>query len=570
MNQDNRNLVLAIVCSALLVIGYQIFYELPKQQALEEQALLEQKDLILTAPEQLSNNEKIAETSIQQTEIVNAPRITIDTPSIEGSISLAGARIDDIVLKNYTKTLDENSSKIRFFNRIDDTKPYFAEFGWIGSEEINLPNSTSIWNANQSVLQPGKPVTLSYETTSLKFTRVFEINEDYLIKITDKVKNKGLSDTTLYPYGLVRRTGLPKVDGLFILHEGPIAVINEELKEVDYNDLIDDGDEIISSEIDGGWIGITDKYWLAALIPDQKDRSEFAFRYSKKSTGQWQSDWRGSAKILSSGSEIETTSHLYAGAKKLALLDKVEEDIGAYRFDLAIDFGWFYFLTKPFFYTLNWLSKYLGNFGLAIIGLTIIIKILFFPLQNGSYRSMAKMRALQPKLTELRERYKGDQQALNKAMMEMYRSEKVNPAAGCLPIFIQIPVFFALYKVLYVTIEMRHAPFYGWINDLSAKDPTSILNLFGLLPYSVQNWPIPDFFQLGVWPIIMGASMWLQFRLNPTPPDPIQARIFAWMPVIFTFLLATFPAGLVIYWTINNLLSIGQQWLIMRQTNKAK
>ncbi len=570
MNQDNRNLVLAIVCSALLVIGYQIFYELPKQQALEEQALLEQKDLILTAPEQTSNNEKIAETSIQQTEIVNAPRITIDTPSIEGSISLAGARIDDIVLKNYTKTLDENSSKIRFFNRIDDTKPYFAEFGWIGSEEINLPKSTSIWSTNQSVLQPGKPVTLSYETTSLKFTRVFEINEDYLIKITDKVKNTGLSDTTLYPYGLVRRTGLPKVDGLFILHEGPIAVINEELKEVDYNDLIDDGDEIISSEIDGGWIGITDKYWLAALIPDQKDRSEFAFRYSKKSTGQWQSDWRGSAKILSSGSEIETTSHLYAGAKKLALLDKVEEDIGAYRFDLAIDFGWFYFLTKPFFYTLNWLSKYLGNFGLAIIGLTIIIKILFFPLQNGSYRSMAKMRALQPKLTELRERYKGDQQALNKAMMEMYRSEKVNPAAGCLPIFIQIPVFFALYKVLYVTIEMRHAPFYGWINDLSAKDPTSILNLFGLLPYSVQNWPIPDFFQLGVWPIIMGASMWLQFRLNPTPPDPIQARIFAWMPVIFTFLLATFPAGLVIYWTINNLLSIGQQWLIMRQTNKAK
>ena len=570
MNQDNRNLVLAIVCSALLVIGYQIFYELPKQQALEEQALLEQKDLILTAPEQTSNNEKNAETSIQQTEIVNAPRITIDTPSIEGSISLAGARIDDIVLKNYTKTLDENSSKIRFFNRIDDTKPYFAEFGWIGSEEINLPNSTSIWKTNQSVLQPGKPVTLSYETTSLKFTRVFEINEDYLIKITDKVKNTGISDTTLYPYGLVRRTGLPKVDGLFILHEGPIAVINEELKEVDYNDLIDDGDEIISSEIDGGWIGITDKYWLAALIPDQKDRSEFAFRYSKKSTGQWQSDWRGSAKILSSGSEIETTSHLYAGAKKLALLDKVEEDIGAYRFDLAIDFGWFYFLTKPFFYTLNWLSKYLGNFGLAIIGLTIIIKILFFPLQNGSYRSMAKMRALQPKLTELRERYKGDQQALNKAMMEMYRSEKVNPAAGCLPIFIQIPVFFALYKVLYVTIEMRHAPFYGWINDLSAKDPTSILNLFGLLPYSVQNWPIHDFFQLGVWPIIMGASMWLQFRLNPTPPDPIQARIFAWMPVIFTFLLATFPAGLVIYWTINNLLSIGQQWLIMRQTNKAK
>ena len=571
MNQDNRNLVLAIVCSALLVIGYQIFFELPKQQALEEQALKEQKELILTAPENSSQSQQEVETSIKDEKIINAPRISIDTPSIEGSISLAGARIDDIVLKNYTKNLDPQSSKIRLFERLDNQKPYFAEFGWIGSGTVDLPNSSSIWTSNSSILEPGKPIILSYKSdNNLKFERIFEINENYLITITDRVMNNGTSEVTLYPYGLVRRTGLPKVDGLFILHEGPIAVIDEKLREVDYDDLVDDGDEIISSEMKGGWIGITDKYWLAALIPDQKDNSEFAFRYSKKSSGQWQSDWRGSSKIISPGSEIETTSHLYAGAKKLALLDEVEEDIGAYRFDLAIDFGWFYFLTKPFFYTLNWLSKYLGNFGLAIIGLTIIIKLLFFPLANGSYRSMAKMRALQPKLTELRERYKGDQQALNKAMMEMYKSEKVNPAAGCLPIFIQIPVFFALYKVLYVTIEMRHAPFYGWINDLSAKDPTSILNLFGILPYSVQNWPIPDFFQLGIWPIVMGITMWLQFRLNPTPPDPVQARIFAWMPVIFTFLLATFPAGLVIYWTINNLLSIGQQWLIMKQTNKPK
>lgn len=571
MNQDNRNLVLAIVCSALLVIGYQIFFELPKQQALEEQALKEQKELILTAPENSSQSQQEVETSIKDEKIINAPRISIDTPSIEGSITLAGARIDDIVLKNYTKNLDPQSSKIRLFERLDNQKPYFAEFGWIGSGTVDLPNSSSIWTSNSSILEPGKPIILSYKSdNNLKFERIFEINENYLITITDRVMNNGSSEVTLYPYGLVRRTGLPKVDGLFILHEGPIAVIDEKLREVDYDDLVDDGDEIISSEMKGGWIGITDKYWLAALIPDQKDNSEFAFRYSKKSSGQWQSDWRGSSKIISPGSEIETTSHLYAGAKKLALLDEVEEDIGAYRFDLAIDFGWFYFLTKPFFYTLNWLSKYLGNFGLAIIGLTIIIKLLFFPLANGSYRSMAKMRALQPKLTELRERYKGDQQALNKAMMEMYKSEKVNPAAGCLPIFIQIPVFFALYKVLYVTIEMRHAPFYGWINDLSAKDPTSILNLFGILPYSVQNWPIPDFFQLGIWPIVMGITMWLQFRLNPTPPDPVQARIFAWMPVIFTFLLATFPAGLVIYWTINNLLSIGQQWLIMKQTNKPK
>jgi len=571
MNQDNRNLVLAIVCSALLVIGYQIFFELPKQQALEEQNLRDQKDLILSAPEKENEAKQDVETSIKDSEIIKAPRISIETQSISGSITLAGARIDDIVLKNYTKTLDIETEKIRLFEKIDNQKPYFAEFGWIGSGEMDLPNSSTIWTTNSSILEPGRPVSLLYKSKDkLEFKRVFEINEDYLITVTDQVVNKSKNEVNLYPYGLVRRTGLPKVDGLFILHEGPIAVVDEKLKEVDYEDLVEDGDEIISSEMDGGWIGITDKYWLAALIPDQKDKSEFAFRYSKKSLGQWQGDWRGSSKVIGPGKEIKTTSYLYAGAKKLALLDKVEKDLGAYRFDLAIDFGWFYFLTKPFFYTLNWLSKYLGNFGLAIIGLTVIIKLLFFPLANGSYRSMAKMRALQPKLTELRERYKGDQQALNKAMMEMYKIEKVNPAAGCLPIFIQIPVFFALYKVLYVTIEMRHAPFYGWINDLSAKDPTSILNLFGLLPYSVQNLPIPDFFQLGIWPIVMGITMWLQFRLNPTPPDPIQARIFSWMPVIFTFLLATFPAGLVIYWTVNNLLSIGQQWLIMNQMNKPK
>ena len=360
MNQDNRNLVLAIVCSALLVIGYQIFFELPKQQALEEQALKEQKDLILTAPENNTKSQKEVETSIKDDQIINAPRISIDTPSIEGSISLAGARIDDIVLKNYTQNLDPQSSRIRLFETLDKQKPYFAEFGWIGSEAEDLPNSSSIWTSNSSILEPGKPILLSYKSeNNLKFERIFEINDNYLITITDRVINNSSSEVTLYPYGLVRRTGLPKVDGLFILHEGPIAVIDEKLREVDYDDLVDDGDEIISSDMKGGWIGITDKYWLAALIPDQKDKSEFAFRYSKKSSGQWQSDWRGSSKMISPGSEIETTSYLYAGAKKLALLDEVEEKIGAYRFDLAIDFGWFYFLTKPFFYALNWLSKYL-------------------------------------------------------------------------------------------------------------------------------------------------------------------------------------------------------------------
>ncbi len=569
MNQDNRNLVLAIVCSALLVIAYQIFFELPKQQRLAEQNQKLSEELSIVTPEKIED--KKLETIDDNKVNISAPRINIDNPSLTGSITLAGARIDDIILKNYTVTNDPLSDKIKLLKRTDEEAPYFVELGWISADNIELPNDQSLWQSNNSILEPNKPITLKYKTKeNLEFIRTIEVNENYILSISDKVINNYSKPVNIFPYGLIRRTGLPKIDGLFILHEGPLAVIDEQLHEVDYNDLVDDGDQLINSENSGGWIGITDKYWLTALIPDQSDISEFAFRYSKKSNGQWQSDWRGSVKTISPGDEIEIKSHLYAGAKIVSLLDKVEEDLKVQRFDLAIDFGWFYFLTKPFFYALNWLSGYLGNFGLAILGLTVIIKILFFPLANGSYRSMAKMRTLQPKLAELRERYKGDQQALNKAMMEMYRNEKVNPAAGCLPILIQIPVFFALYKVLYVTIEMRQAPFYGWINDLSAKDPTSILNLFGILPYSVHNLPIPEFFQLGIWPLLMGLTMWLQMRLNPTPPDPIQARIFAWMPVVFTFLLATFPAGLVIYWTWNNLLSIGQQWLIMNQLNKAQ
>ena len=573
MNQDNRNLVMAIVLSAILVIAYQVFFEIPRQEKIEEQASLAKDELALVSPEETkitSNDSSKLDTPSQNDEVVSARRINIENSSVLGSITLAGGRIDDLILKNYTKTIDPESEKIRLLKKINNQAPYFAEFGWIGEGDLSLPTGSTIWTSKSSGIEPGKPVILNFiSKEKLKFRRQFEINEDYLIKVSDSVENNSTKEITVYPYGLVRRTGLPKTDGLFILHEGPLAVVDEKLHEVSYNNLIDDGDEILTAEKNGGWIGITDKYWLAALIPDQSEKSEFAFRYANRSSGQWQGDWRGSAKIIKPGEKVTVISHLYAGAKIVSLLDEVEEDLGAYRFDLAIDFGWFYFLTKPFFYALNWLSKYIGNFGLAILALTVVIKLLFYPLANGSYRSMAKMRALQPKLAELREHYKGDQQALNKAMMEMYKKEKVNPAAGCLPIIIQIPVFFALYKVLYVTIEMRHAPFFGWITDLSAKDPTSILNFFGLLPFSAQSLPVPDFIQLGIWPILMGFTMWLQMRLNPTPPDPVQAKIFAWMPFVFTFLLATFPAGLVIYWTWNNLLSIAQQWLIMNQMKKS-
>jgi len=348
-----------------------------------------------------------------------------------------------------------------------------------------------------------------------------------------------------------------------------LGVFDGSLKEHSYSDLKETGQKgmSIKTEENGGWIGITDKYWMAALIPDQNTNSNFTFRYISNSVS-YQTDFLGELSKIPANGEIEIVSRVFSGAKKLNLLDKYEEDLKIKNFDLAIDFGWFYFLTKPFFYALSWANNILGNFGLAILAITVVVKIIFFPLANKSYKSMARMRVLTPQLQQLRERFGNDRQKMNMEMMALYKREKVNPAAGCLPILVQIPVFFALYKVLFVSIEMRQAPFFGWIKDLSALDPTSIFNLFGLLPYSTDF--LPDFLNLGIWPLLMGATMVLQQRLNPKPPDPVQAQIFAWMPVVFTFLLATFPAGLVIYWTWNNLLSIAQQWIITRKINKEK
>ena len=567
MNPDTRNLIAAICLSMSVLIGYQILFGEPTQQNVKKEQQLVDKNNEPSIELPKDNNTSLTEVTKKTR---NIDRINIINDELQGSISLLGARIDDLVLKKYRKTLDPESDQIRFLKKIDEREPFFIQFGWSSPNKNKVPNGNTVWKGSKSSLDPNNPVTLTWHNgEGLKFSQIISIDNNYMIKVIQKVKNETNNSVNLYPYGLIRRSGEPKTTDFFVLHEGPLGVFDGSLKEHSYSDLKETGQKgmSIKTEENGGWIGITDKYWMAALIPDQNTNSNFTFRYVNNSTS-YQTDFLGELSKIPANGEIEIVSRVFSGAKKLNLLDKYEEDLKIKNFDLAIDFGWFYFLTKPFFYALSWANNILGNFGLAILAITVVVKIIFFPLANKSYKSMARMRVLTPQLQQLRERFGNDRQKMNMEMMALYKREKVNPAAGCLPILVQIPVFFALYKVLFVSIEMRQAPFFGWIKDLSALDPTSIFNLFGLLPYSTDF--LPDFLNLGIWPLLMGATMVLQQRLNPKPPDPVQAQIFAWMPVVFTFLLATFPAGLVIYWTWNNLLSIAQQWIITRKINKEK
>ena len=585
MNPENRNMILAIALSMAVLFGWQMFVvgpELEKEAAMQ-QAIAEQEAAAAAAagdapqvdPDAVAGSAGAAAngqlSASEAAPAVEAPRIVIDAPLVSGSISLAGLRVDDIMLKAYQETQDPGSENIQFLLKTSTAAPFFAEFGWTSADATQpMPKSDSVWTASSMVLSPGSPVTLTWENgNGLTFRRQLSINDDYMITVDDSVESALSAPLTLFPYGLVRRHGTPTTTGIYILHEGALGVFDETLREEDYDDMrdVDGGVSEIRPEMPGGWIGFTDKYWLAALLPDQSANMNFAFKSLAGPSDRYQVDYIASeASVLPAGGVVSSQTRLFAGAKKVSLLDGYADELGIANFDLAIDFGWFYFLTKPFFYAINWLNSLLGNFGLAVLAFTIVVKLVFFPLANKSYRSMGKMRVLSPKIQEIRERHADDRMAMNQAMMALYKEEKVNPAAGCLPVLLQIPVFFALYKVLFVTIEMRHAPFFGWITDLSAPDPTSVFNLFGLMPFSVDF--LPPFLQLGAWPIMMGLSMWLQMRLNPTPPDPVQARIFQFMPIIFTFLLATFPAGLVIYWTWNNMLSMAQQWYILRSIQK--
>jgi YidC/Oxa1 family membrane protein insertase len=492
----------------------------------------------------------------------DAPRLPIAGARVRGSLRLDGARFDDLLLNDYREAIDPGSSNIVVLAPTGSANPYYAEFGWApaGDASIRVPGATTRWQTTQREIGDQNPAVLTWDNgDGLVFSRSISVDENYAFTITQRVENKGTQPVTLHPYGLISRTGTPKTLDFYILHEGPLGVLNDTLREVDYDELQEEGP--VTEQATGGWLGITDKYWLVALVPDQRELLTARFVHANAGSGdKYQVDYLGAGRTIPPGSSIELTNHLFAGAKEVNLLDRYSERLGVARFDLAVDFGWFYFLTKPIFFVLDYLFRVIGNFGIAIILFTVLIRVLFYPLASKAFRSMHAMRTLQPEMQRLREQYGNDRQKLQQSVMELYRREKVNPMAGCLPIAMQIPVFFALYKVLFVTIEMRHAPFYGWIHDLSAADPTTIFNLFGLVP-----WDPPTFLQIGVWPLVMGVTMFLQQKINPQPVDPIQAKMFLALPIVFTFILAQFPAGLVIYWTWNNLLSMAQQWIIYKR-----
>ena len=593
---QQKNLLLAIAASLVIVVGFNIIFPPPpvpgevekSEQAVDPKVAPSagsQGDNKI-AQQETSNKAKFLDdgpklgsdvsdvmpkatpTSAENTAmsrgaaLKKGPRVQITSSRLSGSINLTGGRIDDLVLRNYREKLDPTSDEIVLLLPVGSDRPYYAEFGWLGNG-VKTPNSKTVWQTSSSKLSPDKPVTLSWNNgQGMVFEREISLDKDYVFEIIQRVRNVTKNSYSLAPYGLVSRTGTPSVLGFYILHEGLIGVLEGALQEVDYDDFEESGPKRF--ETTGGWLGITDKYWLAALIPNQEKMVKTSFVSHTRGNHQaYQADFLSPALTVNPGGTIETRSHFFAGAKEKKLLDSYNKSLNIDKFDLAIDFGWFWFFTKPFAEALSYFNGMFGNYGIAILILTVIIKLIFFPLANKSYRAMSKMKALQPKMEELKERFGEDRQRMNTELMNLYKTEKVNPAAGCFPIIIQIPVFFALYKVLFVSIEMRHAPFFGWIHDLSAPDPLGIFTAFGLIP-----WDVPETLALvniGIWPIIMGATMFLQQKLNPTPTDPIQAKIFMFMPFIFTFILAPFPAGLVIYWAWNNILSIAQQWVIMRR-----
>ncbi|KZM47990.1 insertase [Labrenzia sp. OB1] len=583
---ENRNTILAIVLSLIVLLGWQYFIAGPKLERQQAQAELQaQQNAAASGQTQTdSGNPNAPRPTTAPGTDASAPapaaagqsafasreqalsatkRITIDTPHLEGSVNLTGGRLDDLRLKEYHETVVKSSPTIVLFSPSGSPNPYYADYGWVADPDagLSLPGPDTEWSIEgQATLTPTTPLTLTWDNgAGVLFKRVYSVDDNYMFTVEQSVENTTAAALTLYPYGLIARRNIPETTGIWILHEGLLGVFGEEgLEEVDYSDLEEEG-TIRPPKVDQGWLGMTDKYWASTLIPFPGQEFQPGFSYSAK-TGNFQADYLGNAVSVPASGTAETSSYLFAGAKETKLLDGYEEALNIKRFELLIDWGWFYFLTKPMFFAIDWFFHLTGNFGVAILLVTVLVKLIFFPLANKSYVSMSKMKLVQPQMTEIREKYGDDKQKQQQALMELYKKEKINPLAGCLPIVIQIPVFFALYKVLFVTIEMRHAPFFGWIQDLSAPDPTTIFNLFGLIP-----WDPPQMLMLGVWPLIMGITMFIQMKMNPAPPDPTQQMIFTWMPVVFTFMLASFPAGLVIYWAWNNSLSVTQQYVIMRR-----
>ena len=563
---NQKNLLLAVVLSVVILVGFDFFFK-PEEKKFQENSVEQtQTSQIVDSGEDEnlpSIDSKIENNRLDQENKIVEERITFNSKRLSGTINLIGATIDDLSLKDYFETINKEK-KIKILSPVSSVSPYFLRIGWASPDKsIKLPNKDSKWKSLKRSYNENEKIQLEWNNgEGLTFFRTIEFDENFLISVTDKVQNESPNIIKLTNFSYLRRLNYRPENKFFILHEGPLGVFNDTLKEVSYDD-IEENNEIIEIT-KNGWIGYTDHYWQVTIFPETNETFKARFKNLKNRTNSVQIDFiNENIKTLKSGGSLKTKSYIFAGAKEVPLIDQYIKKIGINKLDLSVDFGWFYFLTKPLFYALHFLSSLVGNFGVGIIILTICIRIVLFPLANKSFKSMNSMRMITPEIQRIRERYKDDRQRMNQEMFAMYKEKKINPAAGCLPILIQIPIFFALYKVLFVSIEMRHAPFFGWIQDLSAPDPTSLFNLFGLIP-----WDTPTFLTIGIWPILMGVTMFLQQKINPPPPDPIQAKIFMMLPFIFTFLLATFPSGMVVYWTINNILSIAQQYILLRKQAK--
>ncbi len=554
--EDIRNLIIFAALSILIWFFYETYILAPQAKALKEAKLAREKIIQSAKPvaANLTREEAIAQTK----------RISFENEEIFGTISLKGAVIDDLKLSNYYKTL-EKVENVELLNPKNTINARYIDYGWVTSDKnLNIPNSSTIWSVKDNdILRPDLPVTLFWDNgQGLRFERILSLDEQYVFTVTQRVYHNSGQNIKLYPYALVSKTGIPSdFAGTWVSHEGPIGFIGGELESLTYSSMAKNPSKRIEAET--GWIGFSDKYWLTALMPEQGKLSKFRFKYSPnlldKKLSKYQVDFTSAAYKLPAGGKIESSYHLYVGAKKVLVLEDYEKSLGVDKLDLAVDFGWFWFFTYPFFLALHYLGLAVGNMGVAIIILTAILRFAVFPLTNISYRSFAKMKLVAPKITQLREEYGKDKEKLQAAIVELYQKEGVNPMSGCLPILVQIPIFFAFYKILFSTIEVRHAPFFGWIQDLSAKDPTSIFNLFGLLPYDV-----PSILMIGAWPCMMLAVMLVQKQLNPPPQDKMQRDLMNIFPFFITFVMAGFASGLVIYWTFSALFSIIQQAIIMR------
>jgi YidC/Oxa1 family membrane protein insertase len=578
---ENRNLILAIILAGAVLLGWNYFVLMPQQQAekaqqarlIQEQKQEKEKPAAqtVTAPSSVGHLSRDAALKAGGT------RVAIDTPTLDGSLRLTGAHFDDLRLKGYHETTNPRSPEIVLLSPTRTSYPYFVVFSWLPAvnEHVSVPGDDTPWRVvSGSKLTPQSPVTLQWDNgQGLTFARTISVDARYMFTVSDKVTNTGHAKVSLAPYAVVERVGYPSGMHYWALHEGFVGATADGASYTKYDEL--KLGESKSFQSTGGWMGITDKYWMAAAIPPQTGAFDGEYKVAGADSAKtYQSDYRLGLQTIAPGATATVTHHMFAGAKVVSVVRDYQTSLGIRNFDRAIDWGWFPFFTQPIFFLLDLFNKYIGNLGLAILLLTVSIKLIFLPLADASYRSMSRMKKLQPEVEKLKERFAEDKVRQQQEMMELYKREKVNPLSGCLPTLIQIPVFFCLYKVLLGTIEMRQAPFFGWIHDLSAPDPTSLFNLFGLLPYSIPT-ALPElgFLQgavltvlhVGLWPILMGGSQWIQTKMNPAPTDPVQQRMFAYMPLIFTFMMASLPSGLIIYWTWNNLLSVLQQYVMMRR-----